>query len=463
MTTTSTVPQRPASPQSTPPALAPERPVQWPHREVRTLANGMQVVLAESHTFPKIAAQLYFRAGNALVAHRSPGLASMAAAVVRTGTTSRSSHRIEEDLRRMGADLGTSAGADSSTISVAGLSEFSAGLLDLVGDLARNASFPEEEFERERRQRLEEVKIERTTPGFLANERLRRVLFGKHPYAIVAPTEAQVAAYERAHLVEYYKQHYSPADALLIVVGDFATSEMFAQIERTFGDWRAPQPEAPKSAEPPHHTGRHVHLVHLPGSVQTQVLLGNLAITRRAPDWHATVLANAIYGGAFHSRLVINIREQKGYTYSPRSGVNPLRQYGYFTVSAAVRNDVAAATLTEVFYEMDRIRALPVTPEELDSARSYLTGVFSLGVATLDGLSGQLSTVYLDKLPEGYLENYRDRVRALTADDVIAAARRHFDSADAQIVIVGDREQIAEQAALFGDVSTYNAQGDLIG
>jgi len=206
-----------------------------------------------------------------------------------------------------------------------------------------------------------------------------------------------------------------------------------------------------------------VHLVHLPGSVQTQVLLGNLAITRRAPDWHATVLANAIYGGAFHSRLVINIREQKGYTYSPRSGVNPLRQYGYFTVSAAVRNDVAAATLTEVFYEMDRIRALPVTPEELDSARSYLTGVFSLGVATLDGLSGQLSTVYLDKLPEGYLENYRDRVRALTADDVIAAARRHFDSADAQIVIVGDREQIAEQAALFGDVSTYNAQGDLIG
>ena len=462
MTTTSTVPQKPASPQSTPPALAPERPVQWPHREVRTLANGMQVVLAESHTFPKIAAQLYFRAGNALVAHRSPGLASMTAAVVRTGTASRSSHRIEEDLRRMGADLGTSAGADSSTISVAGLSEFSAGLLDLVGDLARNASFPEEEFERERRQRLEEVKIERTTPGFLANERLRRVLFGKHPYAIIAPTEAQVAAYERAHLVEYYKQHYSPADALLIVVGDFATSEMFAQIERTFGDWRSPQPEAPKTAEPPQQSGRHVHLVHLPGSVQTQVLVGNLAITRRAPDWHATVLANAIYGGAFHSRLVINIREQKGYTYSPRSGVNPLRQYGYFTVSAAVRNDVAAATLTEVFYEMDRIRALPVTPEELDSARNYLTGVFSLGVATLDGLSGQLSTVYLDKLPEGYLEYYRDRVRALTADDVIAAARRHFDSADAQIVLVGDSQQIADQAALFGDVTAYDAQGDRI-
>jgi zinc protease len=459
--TSTTFSSKSAAPITSAPALAPERPVQWPRREVRKLSNGMQVVLAESHTFPKIGAQLYFRAGNALVAHRTPGLASMTATVVRTGTASRSSHRIEEDLRRMGADLGTSAGADSSTVSVAGLSEFFAGLLDLVGDLARNASFPEEEFERERRQRLEETRIERTTPGFLANERLRHVLFGKHPYAIVAPTEEQVAAYTRDELVAYYKRHYSPADALLIIVGDFATAEMFAQVERTFGDWNAPQPEAQQSAEPPHHAGRRVHLVHLPGSVQTQVLVGNLGITRKAPDWHATVLANAIYGGAFHSRLVMNIREQKGYTYSPRSGMNALRQHGYFSVSAAVRPDVVAATLTEIFYEMDRIRALPVTPEELDSARNYLTGVFSLGLATLDGLIGQLSTVYIERLPETYLENYRDRVRALTADQVIAAARHHFDSANAQIVLVGDRDQIGEQAALFGEVTNYDARGGI--
>src|SRR4029077_8700089 len=125
-------------------------------------------------------------------------------------------------------------------------------------------------------------------------------------------------------------------DAVLIVVGDFATSEMFAQIERTFGDSRAPQPEAPNQPAPPrHHEGRRVHVVHLPGSVQTQVTVGNLAITRRAPDWHSTVLANAIYGCTFHSSLVMNIREQKGYTYSPRSGLNALRQHGYFSVSAA--------------------------------------------------------------------------------------------------------------------------------
>jgi len=383
----------------------------------------------------------------------------MTATVVRTGTASRPSRRIEEDLRRMGAGLGTHAGADASAISASGLAEFSSGILELMADLARNASFPGDEFERERRQRLEELRIERTTPGFLASERFRRVLFGEHPYAVVAPTEEQLAGFTRDQLAEFYRVHYVPEESLFIVVGDFAADAMLAQIEKIFGSWRAPKPEAPVSPAPPRQSGRRVHLVHVPGSVQTQVLLGNLSITRRDPDWFRLILANSIFGGAFHSRLVINIREQKGYTYSPGSGVNPLRQRGYFTVRAAVRNDVAAATLTEMFYEMDRMRSLPVTAEELDSARSYLTGVFSLGVATQDGLLGQLSTVYLDQLPEGYLESYRERIRALTAADVLAAARRHFDSANAQIVLVGDRAQIGEQAALFGPVEIFSAQG----
>jgi zinc protease len=457
-----TTPAASAILRTTPPALGPESPVAWPKRTVRTLSNGLQVVLVESRTFPKISAQLYFRSGNAVVAHSAPGLAEMTAAVVRTGTASRPSRRIEEDLRRMGAGLGTHAGADSSAISASGLGEFSSGILDLLADIARNASFPEDEFERERRQRLEELKIERTTPGFLASERLRRILFGAHPYAVVAPTEEQLAGFTRDQSAEFYRRHYVPAESLLIVVGDFFADTMLEEIEKIFGAWQAPKPQAPVSAAPPRQLGRRVHLVHRPGAVQTQVLLGNLAITRRDPDWYRLILANSIFGGAFHSRLVMNIREQKGYTYSPGSGVNALRQLGYFTVRAAVRNDVAAATLTEMFYEMDRMRSIPVSAEELDSARSYLTGVFSLGVATQDGLLGQLSTVYLDQLPEGYLESYRERIRALTAADVLAAARRHFDSANEQIVLVGDRAQIGEQAALFGPVTEYDAKGNVL-
>jgi zinc protease len=443
-----------------PPALGPESAVVWPKRTVTTLSNGLQVVLVESRNFPRISAQLYFRSGNALVSDTAPGLAEITATVVRSGTVSRPSRRIEEDLRRMGAGLGTSSGADFSAISSAGLAEFSSGILELMADLARHASFPSEEFERERRQRLEELKIERTTPGFLATERLRGVLFGAHPYAVVAPREEQLAAITRDQLVAFYHSHYVPADSLLIVVGDFTAAEMLAQIGEIFGTWKAPKAEPPASPAPPHQRGRRVHLVHRPGTVQTQVVLGNLSITRRDSDWFPLVLANSILGGAFHSRLVLNIREQKGYTYSPGSGVNPLRQRGYFTVRAAVRNDVVAATLTEMFYEMDRMRSVPVTEEELSSAQSYLTGVFSLGVATQDGLLGQLATVYLDQLPEGYLETYRERIRALDARDVQAAARRHFDSANAQIVVVGDRDQIGEQAALFGPVTEYDAKGN---
>ena len=442
------------------PALGAESPVAWPKRTVTTLGNGLQVVLVESRNFPRISAQLFFRSGNAIVAHTAPGLADMTAVVVRAGTASRPSRQIEEDLRRMGAALGTSSGADSSAISASGLAEFAPGILELIADLARHASFPAEEFERERRQRLEELKIERTNPGFLASERLRRVLFGAHPYAVVSPTEEQLAGITREQLQEFYQKHYVPADSLLIVVGDFAATEMLERIEKIFGAWKAHRAEPPASPAPPQQAGRRVHLVNRPGTVQTQVLLGNLSITRRDADWYRLLLANTIFGGAFHSRLVLNIREQKGYTYSPGSGVNALHQRGYFTVRAAVRNDVVAATLTEMFYEMDRMRSVPVSAEELTSAQSYLTGVFSLGVATQDRLVGQLSAVYLDKLPESYLETYRERIRALTAEDVMAAARRHFDSANAQIVVVGDRARIGEQAALFGPVTEYDAKGN---
>jgi zinc protease len=443
---------------SAPPALGPERAVAWPRRTVCTLGNGLQVVLAELRSFPKISAELFFRSGNAAAAHRAPGLADMAATVVRTGTASRPSNRIEQDLRRMGAELGTSAGADTSAISASGVAEFSAGLLELMADLARNAVFPAEEFERERRQHLEGLRIERKTPGFLANERLRRALFGAHPYAFIAPTESQVEELRREHLVEFYREHYVPSNALFVMVGDFSSERVLEQVEQVFGSWKAgPRPEAVPPAPPEIH-GRRVHLVHLLGTVQTEVLLGNRAITRLHPDWKRLSLANSIYGGAFNSRLVSNIREQKGYTYSPRSGANALRQHGYFSVHAAVRNDVVAATLTEIFYELDRMRSLPVGEEELADARNYMSGVFSLSVATQDGLLGQLSNVFLNQLPEDYLEKYRDGIRSLTAADVLSAARKYFDSPNAQIVIVGDQGQIAEQAALFGPVEHYDAQ-----
>jgi predicted Zn-dependent peptidase len=156
----------------------------------------------------------------------------------------------------------------------------------------------------------------------------------------------------------------------------------------------------------------------------------------------------------------MNIREDKGYTYSPRSGVHALRQHGYFSVSAAVRNDVVAASLTEIFYEIDKLRSIPVPEAELADAQNYLTGVFSMGLATQDGLLSQFSTVALNELPEDYLETYRAKVRSLTPNDLLETARKYFDYANMQIVVVGDRAQIESQAALFGELEVYDAHGN---
>lgn len=444
------------------PALAPERAVTWPKRTKARLSNGLEIVLAESRAVPRFHGELFFRSGNAAVVDRAPGLAEIAATVVRTGTTKRVSRQIEEDLRRIGADLSTSAGQDTSAIAFAGLSEFAEPLLALVSELAREASFPEAEFERERRQKWEEVKLERTQPGFLAGERLRKVLFGAHPYAQVSPSEEQVAEYKREDLQQAYREFYTPENALLLLVGDFDSGTMLQTAEKVFGNWPGKKPEARSSPTPANPRGRRVYLVDVPGAVQTQILAGCHAITRKHPDWLKLGLTNSLYGGAFNSRLVMNIREDKGYTYSPRSGVNPLRQHGYFTVSAAVRNEVVAASLTEIFYELDKLRSLPVPPAELADAQNYLTGVFSMGLATQDGLLSQLATVMLNELPDDYLETYREKVRALQSEDVLVAARTYLDSANMQIVVVGDRAHMESQASLFGELEVYDAQGKRI-
>ena len=237
---------------------------------------------------------------------------------------------------------------------------------------------------------------------------------------------------------------------------------MLSLAEKTFGSWTGQKPAAKQAPALPEFHGRRVYLVHNPGSVQTQILLGCHAITRKHPDWIRLGLTNSLFGGAFNSRLVMNIREDKGYTYSPRSGVSPLRQHGYFSVSAAVRNEVVAASLTEIFYELDKLRSVAVPPSELADAQNYVTGMFSMGLATQEGLLSQFATVELNQLPADYLETYRDKVRALTSADLLAAARKYFDSANMPIVVVGDRTQIEEQARLFGDTEVYNAQGERV-
>src|SRR5215831_11592763 len=253
---------------STVPDLATEREVRWPQRTKAKLANGLDIVLVESHTVPKFHGELFFRAGNAAASRRAVSLAEMTATMVRTGTARSTSREIEERLRGLGADLSVSAGQDTSAISFAGLSDRARPLLELVSELAREASFPAAEFARERRQKLEEVRLERTQPGFLAGERLRKVLFDQHPYALVSPTEDQVAAYGIDQLQAVYREFYTPENAILLLVGDFDAARMQTELEQVFGSWAGKKPGSRDWPAPPKPAGRRVYLVHVPGAVQ---------------------------------------------------------------------------------------------------------------------------------------------------------------------------------------------------
>src|SRR5216683_3263792 len=228
------------------PALAPERAVTWPKRTGARLSNGLEVILAEARSIPKFHGELFFRSGNAAVADRAPGLAEMTATVARTGTMKRASRQIEEDLRRIGADLSSAAGADTSAISFAGLSEFAEPLLVLVNELA---------------------------------------------------SEAQVAAYRREDLLAVYREFYTPQNGILLLVGDFDAQEMLKAAEKVFGAWAGKKPEAAAAPAPANPRGRQVYLVHVPGAVQTQILAGCHAITRKHPDWVKLGLTNSLYGG----------------------------------------------------------------------------------------------------------------------------------------------------------------------
>src|SRR5437016_13095594 len=232
------------------PALAPERPVTWPKRTRARLSNGLEVILAEAHSIPKFHGELFFRSGNAAAVQRAPGLAEMTAIVARTGTAKLVSRQIEEDLRRIGADLSSNAGADTSEIAFSGLSEFAEPLLGLVNELAREASFPQAEFERERRQKLEEVKMQRTEPDFLASERLRKVLFGAHPYAQVAPSGAQVEAYKDEDLHAVYREFYTPGNVVFLLVGAVDCNAMEKHADNVLDIGTGKKPTTTGAADP---------------------------------------------------------------------------------------------------------------------------------------------------------------------------------------------------------------------
>jgi zinc protease len=449
--------------QKTPPAPGPARPLNLPKITEKKLANGLTVVLAPLPNVPKVTATLTFRsATTASDREAHPGIAQIAAAVANEGTDTRTSKQIKEELRSIGGSLFLGSDADSTNMNATSLSEFSARLFELMSDVAQHPSFPETEVKLAQENSIQQIRAGRADPGFLVNERFQKAVFGDHPYGFVVPDEKSISALTRADLRAFVTKYYLPNAAHLIVVGDIEVEKTFAEIEKAFGSWKSGTVPPEENPPLPKRDKRQIHFVNRPGSIQSAIYLGNVSIPRKDKDYFAIRTANIIYGGSFYSRLTRNIRETKGYTYSPFSSANTQAKTGSFLAGAFVRNEVTGPTLLEIFYELDRMRVLPVSDEELSAAKEYSTGNFSVELASQQGLAGRIATIYTYDLDKNFINDFRPKVEGLTAADIQKAAAKYFDTYRAAIVIVGDWEKVKDQVTPFGDVTIYDAEGNVV-
>jgi zinc protease len=451
-----------ASAQTERPAVGPERPFQLAPRVERTLPNGLRVIVTRQTVVPKVTVMLTVLSGFSSDSADLTGLAALTADVVQEGTKTRTSKEIRRQVFGMGGSLSATVSQDYTSLSVRGLSEFAPQLIELVADVAMNPTLPADEIAILKQQRLQNVMQQKASPQFLSNRRFRQALFGNHPYARTSENETTLQAMDRERIESFHRAHYRPNNAFLLVVGAVQPDAIMSIAEKAFGGWTRGDVPKPAFAAPPPIDGRQVSFVQRPNSIQSSMSVGNLAIKRSDPRWYELTVANTIYGGAFNSRIVRNIREEKGYTYSPGSALTGFADAGFYRFNADVRNDVTGATLTEVFKEIDKMRAEGSDGAELQGAKAYLRGLFPVQTATQGGLANVLNNVYVFGLPKDYPETFRAKIAAVTPEQVKSAATTLLGSQSSVIAIVGDYAKVKEQIAGFTNIKFFDPDGKAI-
>ena len=442
-----------------PPPLA-ARPLKLPEHIETTLSNGLGLVVIEDQRLPLVSFRLAFRSGDANDPADLPGLSDMMSSLMTEGTETRSSRQIAEEVERFGATLAVGSSSDFTTVAASAISLYADEILDLMVDVTLHPSFPQNEVDLARENTKQLLIQQRAQPTFLASERLSQVVFGQHPYSRLSPTPEMLDAMTRDHLAKFRDTTYIPNNAVFMVVGDVDRDAMIARIEKLFGDWKPGSlPELKLPALPRRHA-RSVYVVDRPGSAQSNIVIANEGITRTSPDYFPMLLMHTILGANASSRLFMNLREEKGYTYGAYSNLDARRLAGTFRATAEVRTPVTGASLHEFFYELGRIRDDVVSDEELKNAKSYLAGVFPIRIETQDGLIDQLVSIRMYDLPNDYLETYREQINAVTADDIQRVAKSHVTPDAAAIVIVGDAAEISEQVKPYSEtIELYDTDG----
>jgi predicted Zn-dependent peptidase len=444
-----------------PPMPLAERPFSISKPIEATLRNGLKIVVFENKRLPIVNFRLCFRSGEINDPPDSIGLTARLAQMLNQGTKTRTSKQFAEEVETIGASLYAGATSDNFTISGSSLNIYSEKLLELMADMVLNPTFPEKELNLQKQNAIEALKFQRSQPGFLADEQVARLIYGKHPYSIVSPKEQDIEKITRQKLFDFHKKILIPNNAILIVVGDVSFEDIKNKIEKYFTNWEKGNVESRNFENPPTRNEVTITVVDRKGSAQANIVISNLAIPRNHPDYFPVLVMNQILGGGASSRLFMNLRESKGYTYGAYSSFDMRRLAGAFEATAEVRTAVVGDALKEFFYEFNRIRNEKVSAEELQDAKNFLTGVFPIRLETQEGLTNIITQQQLFDLPSDYLQTYRDKVNQVTAEDVQRVAQKYILPDRFAIVIVGDAEEIIKQVKSYSSkIEVFDTSGN---
>jgi zinc protease len=405
-----------------------------------------EFLFAPHGDLPLVTAELVIRGGAAAEPAERAGVAQLTAEALETGTRDKDVDALAWELESLGVELATGVSWDAASVGITVHADRLDPALALLAEMVRRPAFPADQVERLRDERLADILQRRKDPRALAADAASRFVFRDHvPYGRpLLGVESTVRGLGPDELAAFHKERYRGGSAALIITGDIEADRATALATEHFGDWQgaaAPEPEfdvAPRVRETT------VFIVDRPGSVQSEIRLGHVGVDRYHEDYYPLLVMNTILGGAFTSRLNMSLRERHGFTYGARSGFALRRRPGPFTVDVAVATDVTARAIEEALKEINTLRDDGPTDLELENARDYLRGVLPLRLQTTAALAGRVAEIVVFDLSTDYFQHYRDRIGAVTRDDVHRVAREAVRPDAMAVVVVGDASEIDE-------------------
>ena len=414
-----------------------------PNIEKTKLSNGLEVWLVKQPELPIVSMNMVFKTGSTEDPQGLTGLNDVTSALLDEGTKTRSAVEIANQTQNIGAQLFTTANADSSAVRMLTLTKNFDQALDIYADVIQNAEFPDPEVETYRKRLLVSLLQRRDNPAAIANLVYDKILYGEnHPYGVTL-SEKTAQAIKREDLQKFHQAFYRPNNAVLIVVGKTDMKTLTPKLEAKFKDWKPGDVSTVDLPDVPQPEKALIYLVDKPGAAQSVINIGQIGVERGSPDYFPLLVMNTMLGGQFSSRINMNLREDKGYTYGARSGFAFRRGAGPFTATAPVQTAVTKESVMEFLKEIRGIRGeIPVTQQELEYNKQSLIRRFPAGFETVDQISSQLGNLVVYNLPESYFNDYITRINSVTLEDVNRVANKYLTPEKMAIVIVGDRKTI---------------------